>query len=75
MTSGKYYYVEYTLDQGRGPYIYCMTAMYLGSLKNNLQFSLRPEAGTTEIPKDTVITLKELQARGIKLPHRIGKAK
>jgi len=60
---GALYRVRYTLNYGRGDYLYEAVMIYLGpGERNEQQFSLRPLAGTQTLPTKNIKVMEMLDS-------------
>lgn len=71
--NGDWLEVHYKQDNGRGDYLYSMTCKYLEQIKDEHFFSLRPEAGTTSVKAENVISMIPALKQKIRLPKRLNK--
>lgn len=63
MENGKTYYVRYHYQAGNGRTVERESIMkFLSEDENEYWFSLRPLAGTQQMPKDWVDSIKEMTA-------------
>lgn len=69
MTVGQKYRVIFTYHSGNGrKYTKEMIGIYVGLVRGEPGFSLRPLAGTTEIPAEDIQSAEETD-RPVLLPH------
>jgi hypothetical protein len=76
LEAGHVYRLIYTLDYGRGKYKYEATMTYLGynPSTQEMQFNLRPVAGTQSLPKKCILAAYHLgDSRGREDPRHSGK--
>jgi hypothetical protein len=71
---GALYEVRYTLDYGRGEYLYVATMIYLGPQGQSEQaFSLRPLAGTQTLRTESIKTMRLVLSReDVHKKYRLG---